>query len=153
MRIRTFIFAALLLASPAAAQVTGTVTDETGNTDITVAIPPFATPADVPNPAGNTAELGRKIAEIMAADLRNADGFSPVGPAGLRSITIGEVTAPAFAEWEGKGAEHLVHGFVRANPDETLTIGCYLYDIGLKSEMVRKGFVVGPRDWRRAAHK
>jgi TolB protein len=153
MRILPFLATLSFLATPLAAQVTGTVTDETGNTDITVAIPPFATPADVPNPAGNTAELGRKIAEIMAADLRNADGFTPIGPGGLRVITMNEVTAPAFGEWEGRGAEHLVHGFVRANPDDTLTIGCYLYDIGLKSEMVRKGFVVGPRDWRRAAHK
>ena len=73
MRILPFLATLSFLAAPLAAQVTGTVTDETGNTDITVAIPPFATPADVPNPAGNTAELGRKIAEIMAADLRNAE--------------------------------------------------------------------------------
>ncbi|HLL58769.1 MAG TPA: Tol-Pal system beta propeller repeat protein TolB, partial [Allosphingosinicella sp.] len=29
----------------------------------------------------------------------------------------------------------------------------YLYDVALKSELTRQGFVVEPRDWRRAAHK
>src|SRR3546814_17307981 len=34
-----------------------------------------------------------------------------------------------------------------------MTVGCYLYDVALKSEMTRQGYVVSPRDWRRAAHK
>jgi len=34
-----------------------------------------------------------------------------------------------------------------------LTVGCYLYDVALETELTRQGFVVEPRDWRRAAHK
>jgi TolB protein len=155
MRILILLVALLAFAAPATAQVTGTVTDESATRDVTVLIPPFTTPAELPTStsAGNTTELGREIAGIMAADLRNTDGFAPTGPAGLRSITMGEVTAPAFAEWDAKGADNLVHGFVRANGDNTITVGCYLYDVSLKSELVRKGFIVAPGDWRRAAHK
>jgi TolB protein len=71
----------------------------------------------------------------------------------LRAIGMAEVTAPRFAEWEGRDAENLVHGFVRANGDGSLTVGCYLYDVALKSELVRQGFIIQPGDWRRAAHK
>ncbi|MEY4500849.1 MAG: Tol-Pal system protein TolB [Pseudomonadota bacterium] len=144
-------------AAPAFAQVTGpvsgTVTDDSGKFEITVLIPPYATPAAVDTPAGNTGELGAKFAKIIADDLSGTDVFKPVGPAGLRKISMTEVTAPAFGEWEAKGAEHLIHGYVRANPDGTLSVGCYLYDVALKSEMVRQGYNVQPREWRRAAHK
>lgn len=144
---------ALALAGPAHAQITGTITDETPAEGFVVAVPPLATPADVATPAGQTGELGRKVAEIISNDLNATDVFSPKGPAGLRTIAMGEVTAPAFGEWAAMNAENLVHGFVRNNDDGTLTIGCYLYDVSLKSEMVRQGYVVGPREWRRAAHK
>ena len=46
----------------------------------------------------------------------------------------------------------LVQGFVRsAGGDSQITVGCYLYDVALKSELTRQGYVVQPRDWRRAA--
>jgi len=47
----------------------------------------------------------------------------------------------------------LVHGYVRGRTDGKLTVGCYLYDMALRSELVREGWVVPPADWRRAAHK
>jgi TolB protein len=118
-----------------------------------IAIPPFTTPEGVATPAGNTTTLGQQVAGIIASDLSGSGLYQPIGPTGLRTIAMGEVTAPAFGEWAGKGAENLIHGFVRANPDNTLTVGCYLYDVDLKSELVRQGYVVGHRDWRRAAHK
>jgi TolB protein len=40
-----------------------------------------------------------------------------------------------------------------AGGESDITVGCYLYDTALKSELERKGYVVAPRDWRRAAHK
>jgi TolB protein len=122
-------------------------------TETIIAVPPFATPEDVQTQAGSTAALGQRIAGIIASNLSGTDVFKPIGPAGLRTISMAEVTAPNFPEWAGKNAENLVHGFVRANPDNTLTVGCYLYDVALKSELVRQGYVVGFREWRRAAHK
>ncbi len=150
---KALILAGIAVATPLSAQITGTVTDETPNDAFIVAIPPMATPADVATPAGQTADLGRRVAEIIANDLNATDVFTPKGPAGLRAITMGEVTAPAFGEWAGISAENLVQGYVRNNDDGTLTIGCYLYDVALQSEMVRQGYNVTPREWRRAAHK
>ena len=36
------------------------------------------------------------------------------------------------------------------NPDGTLTIGCYLYDVFSEEELIRQGFTVTPAGWRRA---
>ena len=120
-----------------------------------IAVPAFATPANVPTKAegGDTQTLGRNIAQIITSNLERSGLYKPMGPGQVRAISYGEVAAPQFGSWKGIGAEALVQGFVRANPDGNLTVGCYLYDIDLGSEQARQGFVVTPGDWRRAAHK
>lgn len=146
-----FAFAPLfLLGTPAAAQLSVDVTDESGD-DLVIAIPVMPTPQSIDTPAGSTEALGRQVAEVVAADLRGSGLFRPVGPGGIRAVPFSEVTVPAYAAWGGTAA--LVQGFVRANPDGQLTVGCYLYDVALQSELTRAGYVVAPRDWRRAAHK
>lgn len=151
-----FLALAMLLslsfASGARAQIEGSVTDETAN-DLNIVIPAMPTPAETSTPAGSTTTLGRQVAEIIASDLRSSGLFKPAGPAGLKAVAFDEVTRPAFDHWAGNGAEALVQGFVRANGDGGLTIGCYLYDVTLKSELTRAGYVIAPADWRRAAHK
>lgn len=121
--------------------------------DMTIVIPAMPTAQAVSTPAGNTEALGRQVSEIIAANLRNTGLFKPLGPDGVRGVPYGEVTAPDFAYWRGATAQALVQGFVRANGDGNLTVGCYLYDIALGTELTRQGFVVAPAEWRRAAHK
>lgn len=143
---------ALFLALPASAQLAVDVTDDSGSGDLKIAVPALPTSQLVTTPAGTTEELGRKVAQVIADDLRNSGLFAPSGPAGMRLVTMNEVTAPAFGTWAS--FEALVHGFVRsAGGDNDITVGCYLYDVALKVELTRQGYVVAPRDWRRAAHK
>ncbi|HVF93869.1 MAG TPA: Tol-Pal system beta propeller repeat protein TolB [Sphingomonas sp.] len=118
-----------------------------------IAIPPMATPAVVQTAAKATDVMGRELADIVATDLRNSGLFTPLAPGRLRPVGFPEVTAPAFDYWGGTGAQALVQGYVRANGDGTLTVGCYLYDVFSKIELARQGFVVPPADWRRAGHK
>ena len=118
-----------------------------------IAIPALPTNAAVATPAGSTDALGRQLAEVMTADLKNSGLFNPLGADRLKPLDYGEVTAPQFDYWGGTGAQALVQGFVRANGDGTLTVGCYLYDVAARAELARQGFVVTPADWRRAAHK
>jgi TolB protein len=154
MKKLTLALGALIAAAsqPAAAQLSVDVTDESA-ADMVIAVPVMPTPEVANTAAGSTEALGRQVADVVAADLRNSGLFKPVGPGGVRGVTFPEVTAPAFDYWPTIGAAALVQGFVRANPDGKLTVGCYLYDVALKSELTRQGFVVEPRDWRRAAHK
>lgn len=130
-----------------------TVTGDLVQERTSVVITTLASPESVNTAAGTTAVLGRQIADVIAADLERSGLYAPRGPEGLRAISMAEVTAPQFASWRGTGAENLVHGFVRADAAGNLTVGCYLYDMALGSELARNGFVVQPRDWRRAAHR
>ncbi len=100
-----------------------------------------------------TDELGRKLAQVISDDLSNTGLFKTLGPGAARAIAYGEVTAPDYASWGGVSAQGARPGYVRANGDGGVTVGCYLYDVALNSELVRQGFVVGIGDWRRAAHK
>ena len=118
-----------------------------------VILPPFATPAVTTVAGLSTDTLGQQLAAVISANLERSGLYAPIGPSGVRAIGMGEVTAPQFDSWAGRDAENLVHGFVRANGDGSLTVGCYLYDVALKTELVRQGFVIQPGDWRRAAHK
>lgn len=137
--------------APALAQLSVDVTGQI-ESDLKVAVPAMPTQAVVETPAGSTDQLGQRIAEVIASDLKNSGLFSPRGPAGLAVPTIPEVTAPVFERWASLNAEALVQGFVRSDGGN-LTVGCYLYDVNLRSELTRQGYVVAPRDWRRAAHK
>ncbi|MEP7349701.1 MAG: Tol-Pal system beta propeller repeat protein TolB [Sphingorhabdus sp.] len=118
-----------------------------------IAVPALVAPAPADTAAGNSAALGRQIAEVISSDLRASGVFETSGPNGLRAITLGEVTAPQFDYWKGRNVEQLVEGFVRVGGDGNLTVGCYLYDVGNGNEVARFGFNIPPKDWRRAAHK
>lgn len=128
------------------------VTDENA-TDLVIIIPAMPTPQVASTPAGATDALGRQVADVVAADLRNSGLFKPLDRSQVRELAYGEVTTPDFAYWRNSSAQALVQGFVRADGSGTLTVGCYLYDVALGTELTRQGFVVSPGDWRRAAHK
>ena len=123
--------------------------------DLGIAIPAFATDRNVPTPANQsgTSALGIELARVITSDLRNNGLFKPTGPDSLPTPSYSEITAPAWGTWSSRNAEMLVHGYVRGRSDGKLTIGCYLYDMALRDELVREGWVVPPSDWRRAAHK
>ncbi|WP_128893582.1 Tol-Pal system beta propeller repeat protein TolB [Erythrobacter sp. HKB08] len=135
--------------------LSGSVTDESDWQDLGIAIAGFATDRDVSTPANTsgTAALGKEIGRVVFNDLRNNGLFKPVGPDALPQPTFGQITSPNWPTWSNRSAEMLVHGYVQARPDGRLTVGCYLYDVALQDELARSGWIVPPRDWRRAAHK
>jgi len=118
-----------------------------------IAIPVMPTPAVSVTAAGATDRLGRQVSDVITADLRNSGLFSPIAADKLSPVSNAQVTAPDFTVWGASGASALVQGFVRANADGNITVGCYLYDVVTKTELTRQGFNVAPHDWRRAAHK
>ena len=133
----------------------GEVIDELALQNLGIAITAFAPDRDVATPANaqGTAALGKEIGRVVFNNLKNNGLFKPTGPDALPVPTFGQVTAPAWPGWTSRGTEMLVHGYVQARGDGRLTVGCYLYDVTLKDELVRGGWVVPPGDWRRAAHK
>jgi len=131
------------------------VVDVTGGrrAALPIAVPYMPTPRPADTAAGNTGALGRQVAEIVATDLRNSGLFTPIGPGGLQPVSFAQVTAPDFPYFSTTGAQNLVQGFVQANGNGSITVGCYLYDVVAQTELTRQGYVVQPRDWRRAAHR
>ena len=118
-----------------------------------IAVPYMPTPQASDTAAGNTEALGRQIAQIVATDLSNSGLFNAIGPSGLPRVSFDQVRSPDYAAFSATGAQNLVQGFVQANANGTLTVGCYLYDISGQNEVARAGYNVQPRDWRRAAHR
>ncbi|WP_422342552.1 Tol-Pal system beta propeller repeat protein TolB [Parasphingorhabdus sp.] len=158
-RISSWIMAVMAMAGltvgmavPAQAQLTVDV-DNVGADELTIAVPGLPTPQNQETAAGTTAELGNKISDVIVSNLQSSGLFKPLGRNQVRGISFSEVTAPQFPYWNGTNASALIQGFVRTNGDGKLTVGCYLYDVALQTELTRQGFVVAPRDWRRAAHK
>ena len=156
MMISRYFLPLVLLATPALAQeaqptiqaqpigevpeeegLTGSVTDDSEWQNLGVAIPYFPTDADVPTQttAGSTAAMGRGLASIVAANLRNNGLFKPSGPDGLPQPLFSEVPAPNYVLWQGRSAERLVQGSVHANGDGWLVVRCYLSDVPLQHQL------------------
>ncbi len=142
----------LLLAAPAAAQLRVDITSGV-DAPMPVAVAPFPTGVAVATPAGDTAALGRQVAAIISGNLKGTGLFRPIDAAAFPAPAMADVSRPGFQPFRTAGAQALVGGFVTANADGTLTIGCYLHDVFSEQELVRQGFTVTPAGWRRAAHK
>jgi TolB protein len=97
--------------------------------------------------------VGWDATQLIVSDLRQTAELMPLQPNRDDYYSYPEVTAPTFSKWRPKGAKALVTGFVQSRSDGRLTIGCYVYDVEKGRELARKGFVIAPSDWRRAAHK
>jgi len=135
--------------------LSGSVSFEGNLEDLGIAIPAFATDRDAVTPASTsgTAALGTNIAKVVYGDLRNNGLFKPTGPDALPKPAYAEITAPNYATWGNRGTDMLVQGYVRAQGDGRLTVGCYLYDTKLNTQLARQGWPVAPSEGRRAAHK
>jgi len=117
-----------------------------------IAIPPLTSP-DGGTKGNQMLAVGWDATQLIVTDLRQTAEVMPLTPKRDDYYSYPEVTAPSFSKWRAAGAKALVTGFVQSRSDGRLTVGCYIYDVEKGRELARKGFVIGPGDWRRAAHK
>jgi TolB protein len=117
-----------------------------------IAVPPLTSP-DSGNKGNEMLAVGWEATQLIVADLGQTAEVMPLKPNRDDYYAYPEVTAPSFSKWRSAGAKALVTGFVQSRSDGRLTVGCYVYDLDKGRELGRKGFVVAPSDWRRAAHK
>ena len=147
LSISKLIFAALAVGAGSAAHA------QSGPSQIVIAVPQFPTPKNVKTDGGETGVIGIQIAQQIVADLRTSRSIYPTGPDNLRHYTPTEAGAPLYPNWANIGAGALVTGAVQARDDGRIQVACYLYDLKQRREMTRKGFVVAPTEWKRAAHR
>ena len=117
-----------------------------------IAVPPLTSP-DSGTKGNQMLAVGWDATQLIVSDLRQTPEVMPLTPNRDDYYSYPEVTAPTFSKWRSAGGKALLTGFVQARSDGRLTVGCYVYDLDKGRELARKGFVVSPGDWRRAAHK
>ena len=117
-----------------------------------IAIPPLTSP-DSGSRGNQMLQIGWEATQVIIADLQQTVELAPLKTSRDDYYSYPEVTAPNFQKWRSAGAKTLVMGFVQSRADGRLTFGCYVYDVDKGRELVRKGFVLTPGEWRRAAHK
>jgi len=117
-----------------------------------IAVPPLTSP-DSGTKGNQMLQVGWEATQLIVADLGSTAEFAPLRPSRDDYYSYPEVTAPMFGKWRSAGAKILVTGFVQNRSDGRLTFGCYVYDVEKGRELARKGFVLTPGEWRRAAHR
>jgi TolB protein len=117
-----------------------------------IAVPPLTSP-DSGTKGNQMLQVGWDATQLIVADLQQTAELMPLRPNRDDYYSYPEVTAPTFSKWRSAGAKALLMGFVQSRSDGRLTFGCYVYDAEKGRELARKGFVIAPTDWRRAAHK
>ncbi len=148
------LFALLGISSPACAVLRVDITGGYSQ-PMPIAITPLMTDAPQTTIQGNTAELGTKISQVIAADLERSGLFKPIDPKAFTVVpSLAEVERPTFASWRTVAAQALLTGKVSLAADGNLQVDFRLWDVFGESQM--HGLRLSglqPKDWRRLAHR
>ncbi|MBU3260300.1 Tol-Pal system protein TolB [Roseovarius sp. PS-C2] len=114
---------------------------------------PFAAPDFVSDNAAG-ADLGRKIADVVAADLTGTGLFREIQPDAFISRVTSFSSPVQFADWKAINAQALITGAVTADGSGKLVVRFRLYDVFAGQELGQGLQLEGTQDgWRRMAHK
>jgi len=136
-----------LAALPAAAQLTVTI-DRGTVKPLPIAVSPFF------GGEADLAEAGRRIAQVVGADLERSGLFRVIDPAAYIQTPMALANdGPRFGDWRTINAEALVMGVVRSADADSVTVDFRLFDVAAGSELRGLRYTAPESDWRRVAHK
>ena len=147
LRLAAFValLATVAFANPARADMHLDITH--GNPEpIPIAIPAFF------GAAGNDAQYGRDIAQVVNNDLVRSGLFSAVDPRSFMQDANSLVVKPNFADWRVLNTQALVVGKVEAQNDGRLKVEFRLWDVFGEQQMTGLAYFSVPNNWRRVAH-
>ena len=128
--------ASLLAPWPAVAQLTVTI-DRGTVKPLPIAVSPFFGDGEA------LAQEGRRIAQVVGADLERSGLFRLIDPAAyIQPAASLAGDGPRFGEWRQINAEALVMGVVRAAGADSLAVDFRLFDIAAGSELQGLRFTV-----------
>ena len=114
---------------------------------------PFAAPDFVSDNAAGS-EMGRKIAEVVAADLTGTGLFREIQPDAFISRVTSFSSPVQYADWKAINAQALITGAVSVDSGGKLVVRFRLFDVFAGQELGQGLQLVGTQDgWRRMAHK
>jgi TolB protein len=143
-----FMFAGVLAASAQDKQGDGNrvkIEGEFKPTPIAI-VPPFG---------GNDGEnaLGKRIAAVVANNLRNSGRFSLIDPAAFVQRDESVVVRPRFADWKDLKTEYLVSSRIRYKANGDVRVEFRLWNVIQGSQVIGRALETRPGNWRRLAHK
>ena len=112
---------------------------------------PIAIPAFFGGLASD-AEYGRKIADVVSADLERSGLFRPIDRRAFIQEASSLAVQPRFGDWRQINAQALVAGTVETKDTGRLRIEFRLWDVFGGTQMTARGYTTAPQNWRRVAH-
>ncbi len=97
-------------------------------------------------------DLGLRIAEVIAADLKRSGLFAPVNKGAFIEKISNPDETPRFDDWKVINAQALVTGRVVKEADGRLRAEFRLWDTFAAQQLSGEQFFTRPENWRRVAH-
>ncbi|TCR91694.1 TolB protein [Rhizobium sp. BK376] len=97
-------------------------------------------------------DIGAKVSQVVAADLKRSGLFAPVDKAAFIDKISNFDAAPQFQNWRTINAQALVTGRVTQEADGRLRAEFRLWDTFAGQQMTGQQFYTQPENWRRVAH-
>ncbi|MGY9006535.1 MAG: Tol-Pal system beta propeller repeat protein TolB [Alphaproteobacteria bacterium] len=102
--------------------------------------------------SGDEKSTGRKISEVLVADLQRSGLFRAIDPKAFIQSPEALQLQPRFADWRAINAQALVSGRVHAQADGRLRLEFRLWDVFAEQQMMGLAYFTMPDNWRRVAH-
>lgn len=102
--------------------------------------------------AGDDAQSGRDIADVVSADLERSGLFKPIDRKAFIQTPDSLRVAPRFGDWRVINAQALVSGATEKQPDGRLKVEFRLWDVYAEQQMIGLAYFTAPQNWRRIAH-
>ena len=98
------------------------------------------------------ADIGRKVAAIVTADLQSSGLFRPIDPKAFIQKPEALRINPRFGDWRVISAQALVSGAAALQPDGKMRFEFRLWDVFAEQQMMGLAYMSAPGDWRSVAH-
>ena len=102
--------------------------------------------------AGDDAQSGHDIADVVSADLERSGLFKPIDRKAFIQTPDSLRVAPRFGDWRVINAQALVSGATEKQPDGRLKVEFRLWDVYAEQQMIGLAYFTAPQNWRRIAH-
>ncbi|PYE24630.1 TolB protein [Rhizobium sp. PP-WC-2G-219] len=97
-------------------------------------------------------EMGQKISDVVAADLKRSGLFAPVDRKAFIEKVTNPDAAPRFEDWRVLNVQALVTGRVTQEADGRLKAQFRLWDATAQNQITGQQYFTQPENWRRLAH-
>lgn len=108
--------------------------------------------ADFSGSNGESAQIGRDIAAVIAANLERSGLFAPISKSAFIQQNVSLSALPRFGDWRIINAQALVHGAVSFEASGAVKVEFRLWDVFAEQQMVANAYTTVPANWRRVAH-